>query len=114
MTDNLISREALEIEIKNQIAYFDDKSNHQSNKEELLRYSNTSYGLRLALNHIYIAPTVEERQQGLWIKNSFKDFGAFGDYDYKCSNCQKVSGGKYNFCSNCGADMRGGLKNDRE
>lgn len=60
------------------------------------------------------APTVEERQQGEWIKYSFKDFGAFGDYDYKCSNCQKVSGGQYNFCSNCGADMRGGLKNDRE
>lgn len=52
------------------------------------------------------APTVEERQQGEWIKWSFKTFGALGDWEYKCSKCEKVYGGEYNFCPNCGADMR--------
>ena len=51
-----------------------------------------------------------ERPQGEWIKWNFKTFGAFGDYEYKCSNCEKVHGGEYNFCPNCGADMRGEKK----
>lgn len=46
------------------------------------------------------------RSQGEWIKWNFKTFGAFGDWEYKCSNCGKVYGGEYNFCPNCGADMR--------
>ena len=49
---------------------------------------------------------LEKKPQGEWIKYSFKDFGAMGDWNYKCSNCSKVFGGKSNFCSNCGADMR--------
>ena len=49
-----------------------------------------------------------ERKKGKWIKWDFKTFGAFGDWEYKCSNCEKVYGGEYNFCPNCGADMRGG------
>ena len=48
----------------------------------------------------------EERPQGEWIKWNFKTFGAFGDCEYKCSNCEKVYGGEYNFCPNCGASMR--------
>lgn len=56
-------------------------------------------------------PSVQpERKRGEWIKWDFKTFGAFGDWEYKCSNCEKVYGGEYNFCPNCGADMRG--KND--
>ena len=57
--DDLISREALKIEIKKQIAYYDDKAKHQSNSDETLRYVNTSYGLKLAYNYIDNAPTVE-------------------------------------------------------
>lgn len=49
----------------------------------------------------------EERPQGEWIKWNFKTFGAFGDWEYKCSNCEKVYGGEYNFCPNCGAQMKG-------
>ena len=49
-----------------------------------------------------------ERPHGEWIKWNFKTFGALGDWEYKCSNCEKVYGGEYNFCPNCGADMRGG------
>ena len=51
-----------------------------------------------------------ERPQGEWIKWNFKTFGAMGDWEYKCSNCEKVYGGEYNFCPNCGADMKGGAK----
>lgn len=48
----------------------------------------------------------KKRPQGEWIKWNFKTFGAMGDWEYKCSNCEKVYGGEYNFCPNCGADMR--------
>lgn len=47
-----------------------------------------------------------ERPQGEWVKWNFKTFGAFGDWEYKCSNCEKVYDGEYNFCPNCGAEMR--------
>ena len=47
------------------------------------------------------------RPQGEWIKWDFKTFGAFGDWEYKCSNCEKVYGGEYNYCPNCGAKMGG-------
>lgn len=60
---DLISREALKIEIEKQIAYCDDKSKHQSDMEEVLRYANTSYGLRLAHNYIVNAPTVEPKKE---------------------------------------------------
>lgn len=53
-----------------------------------------------------------ERPQGEWIKWNFKTFGAMGDWEYKCSNCEKVYGGEYNFCPNCGADMR--VKGEKE
>ncbi len=46
------------------------------------------------------------RPQGEWIKWNYKTFGGLGDWEYKCSNCEKVYGGEYNFCPNCGASMR--------
>lgn len=54
-----------------------------------------------------IAVFERKRPQGEWIKWNFKTFGAMGDWEYKCSNCEKVYGGEYNFCPNCGSDMRG-------
>ena len=50
------------------------------------------------------------KSQGEWIKWNFKTFGAMGDWEYKCSNCEKVYGGEYNFCPNCGAKMKGGAE----
>lgn len=47
------------------------------------------------------APTVE-RPQGEWIK--------LRDYDFKCSLCGFSIMDKYNFCPECGADMRGGAE----
>lgn len=52
----------------------------------------------------------EIRPQGEWIKWNFRTVGPLGDWDYKCSNCEKVYYGEYNFCPNCGADMKGGAE----
>ncbi|MBQ1293482.1 MAG: hypothetical protein IIY21_05555 [Clostridiales bacterium] len=49
------------------------------------------------------APTVDERPHGKWIMNKTSARGR----NYTCTNCKKVSRNKYNFCPNCGADMRG-------
>lgn len=73
--------------------------------ELLLVYSGAELANAI-LNAIDNAPTVEERPQGEWIKWNFKTFGAMGDWEYKCSNCGKVYDGEYNFCPNCGTDMR--------
>lgn len=78
-----------------------------TNKEviETLRYmkfykadkdSTEPYALDLAIQ------AIEARPQGHWIE--FK-----GGY-YKCDKCGEVERAKKNFCSRCGADMRG----DRE
>lgn len=98
MKSDLISREAL--------------------KKAIEKYRNlncvstsTIIGVRNVMYLIDNAPTVEpERPQGEWIKWNFKTFGAFGDWEYRCSKCEKVYGGEYNFCPNCGADMRKGNK----
>lgn len=128
--DDLISREALKIEIEKQIAYCDDKAKHQSDMEEVLRYSNTSYGLRLAHNYIDNAPTVAinckdcdgyeagysaglndaERSQGEWIDHS-------EDYGYvECPFCHELTncdGNKdeLHYCWHCGAKLgKGGAE----
>lgn len=41
---------------------------------------------------------------GEWI--DYKDYPTYDDY-YQCSICGVLSKGKFYFCSNCGADMRG-------
>ena len=46
--------------------------------------------------------TKEERPQGEWIFRS-------GGY-YKCSECGEVERAEKNYCSNCGAKMKGGNK----
>lgn len=47
------------------------------------------------------APTIEERKKGKWIKQAV---------GWKCSNCVLCTNDKgvdsFNFCPNCGADMR--------
>lgn len=60
---DLISRSDLKIEVEKQIAYCEDRSKHQSDLDEVLRYSNTAYGLRLAHICIDNAPGVESFTQ---------------------------------------------------
>lgn len=65
-------------------------------------------------NAIEEAPTIEERKKGKWIIEPHTK----GMYIHRCSECMKVlmlsptDQPKYNYCPNCGADMRG--ENDGE
>lgn len=53
------------------------------------------------LQAIQEQPTIEpQRKKGWWIYTYTKPLG------YICSECKKACC-KYNFCPNCGADMRG-------
>ena len=74
--------------------------------EDLYEYAE----LGEALDVIKAAPTVEERPNGKWIKVMATPKNIDG---YRCSNCFRDFHTKvpyfaeFNFCPNCGADMRG-------
>ena len=64
--------------------------------------------VRATINHM---PTIElERMRGKWIRQDNKGKPLYGWYH--CSECGAVIGGKTDFCSECGADMREVVKND--
>ena len=55
---------------------------------------------------IATAPTIEERKKGEWIKMPY--------HVTECSECgfsleDWIQGAFYNYCPNCGADMRGDI-----
>lgn len=55
---------------------------------------------------------LEERPQGEWVEKEETP----ASVSYYCSNCECAGLGVENFCSWCGADMRGGVEhgsNDR-
>ena len=115
MNNDLISREALKEEIYN------DK--------ELSHWLNDSLMLKV-FKYIDNAPTIElrtgrmvngvivpiEKLQGEWIYNQYDGNANIGNWH--CSECGRIvylltkTGKKpyYNFCPNCGADMRGGVE----
>lgn len=76
-------------------------------KELCLHYTPTK-----SVKHPHIDFVVEElerlpsvrleRKKGRWSK----PFN-MGTYNYQCSECEKLSRAMYDFCPNCGADMRG-------
>lgn len=122
MSEDLISREAL----KKHIAEIFEIEEKIDKKWAM----GLKYSLKIIDNAPTVIPDIEEfdkalhkwfeeidewekkngkiRPQGEWIKWNFKTFGAMGDWEYKCSNCEKVYGGEYNFCPNCGARMQKG------
>jgi rRNA maturation endonuclease Nob1 len=60
----------------------------------------------VTISEIDNAPTIE-RKTGQWIE--VKDKFAYAIYyHWDCSECKAQYGKPYNFCPNCGADMRGG------
>lgn len=59
---------------------------------------------------ICTAPTIEpQRKKGRWIPK-FNGMFKGGAYWFKCSECERivpeVRNGGWNYCPNCGADMR--------
>lgn len=65
--------------------------------------------LKMLLDKIEAAPTVEERKTGKWIHDGY-DFPHGNDWIH-CSVCGKrginVPADKSNYCPNCGAIMEG-------
>lgn len=73
-------------------------------QNEYMRYHD---GRRIVI--VDLAPTIEERKKGRWIR---EPFGDEYKYDlYRCSECMKPMGigGKnakwFDYCPNCGARM---------
>lgn len=53
----------------------------------------------------YIEP---ERKKGKWKEGKYTwDDRHYNDTSYKCSCCGRISDWSYNYCPNCGTDMRG-------
>ena len=59
-------------------------------------------------------PTIESRPKGMWVSLTPKCFDIPKEYDYMqmCTVCNKTARWvaydlPYNYCPNCGADMRG-------
>lgn len=113
---DMIRREALKDEVRKHAKYYADKT-----KEDRYNAGYTECACEV-LDFIDNAPTVEprieygtdgqpyklsmtngkeyERPKGEWVISGF---------DYKCSNCGMLPYFRqYNFCPNCGADMRKG------
>ena len=53
------------------------------------------------------APTVEARPQGKWEEHIFDGVMGARPSALVCTQCNRISLSRSNFCPNCGADMRG-------
>lgn len=84
--------------------------------KKLKVYSEERREYIVSVYNIDNAPTVEERPHGKWVKED-KPHGGFGDFVLvnTCPFCKEsfvYHGNNPKFCSECGADMRGGQGND--
>lgn len=108
--DAEFSDDARYIDIADQIRVIIDNAptvNDCPNCEYKLQFdyisSSSSYKELQALRKF---KTEHERPQGEWI---FMQGVTCGSY-YKCNKCGEVERAEKNYCSNCGADMRGGAE----
>ena len=60
------------------------------------------------VEEIYKIPSVERRMLGRWVKADSAQYFRKHYPAYTCSRCNFRKEGRWNFCPNCGADMRGG------
>lgn len=59
------------------------------------------------INTIRKMPTIERRPKGEWVYHE-NDMFCVRWNKWECNQCHERVEYKYNFCPNCGADMRGG------
>ena len=91
-------------ELEAQALEYVGKIIHDDEKIEEWRKWSAILNERTAFKHdVYDAPTIEERKKGKWIDKSGDIEGA---WNY-CSVCGEQAIDLYDFCPNCGADMRG-------
>ena len=50
------------------------------------------------------------RPKGKWACKTKSTFPQYQSDEFECSSCKYVSTQKFNFCPNCGADMKGGAE----
>lgn len=83
--------------------------NYHGNNKDIVPYSDRK-GYRLRQREveeaIINAPTIHEREEGEWLHDKTDWL-----YRFYCSKCKyKLFEGPTNYCPNCGADMRKGIK----
>ena len=70
-------------------------------------------GVETAIEYVETIPSVTpKRKTGKWICIDCTDIEGNGVNAWKCSECGKIYVDVTNFCSNCGADMRGKQDDD--
>lgn len=101
MRSDLISREVLLSEYDNNFVRYKDFRDFLENVPDVeIRDSLFVNGYAQGYED---AKAKFERPQGEWI---FRQGVTAGGY-YKCNKCGEVERAEKNYCSNCGADMRG-------
>lgn len=109
--NDLISRSELIEEIKNIEVKIDydalnklvEDSKDEDTLETIIKYVMWQTS-EIAMQHIENAPTIEAVPvvRGEWMEAIGENYW----FDYTCSICGELEEFEYNFCPNCGADMR--------
>lgn len=75
---------------------------HQQGSDDMNYGAERVNQTETILHHLeFMASAEPERKTGKWIDDEFLG-------QYRCSECDYYSIDEYNFCPNCGADMREG------
>ena len=111
MNNDLISRQDAIDALEEQLDYL-----QMLNKNENPTAEGKWYGINWARNTIADLPSIEERPQGEWISREDMDYvdeNKVTNNHFMCKDCGFIHNfidghtSQYNFCPNCGADMRG-------
>lgn len=117
MNNDSISRSVLTEELRERLVACNDWEEKAKDKETRIRANAVKTFICEMFMLLKEIPTVEpERPQGEWEYNQYDGNPNIGNWH--CSNCHnicyemKLTYDNYNFCPNCGADMRKGNDND--
>ena len=95
MTGELISRETAIQTVHDTMYQFIDDSEIMTGRDGLLLKVN-----KAICNGLKEIPSVENK--GEWIYQQ-----GIAPYKWRCNKCEKMFKTDFNYCPNCGADMRG-------